>query len=74
MFYTDRRTVFYYKQKKSPSIEKDTFTQFSYACQELGVEIKVTSVPPAKGRVERLFQTLQSRMPIDLRNAGVNTI
>lgn len=74
MFYTDRRTVFEYNQKKSPSLEKDTFTQFSYACHQLGVEIKVTSVPQAKGRVERLFQTLQSRLPIDLRNAGVNTI
>jgi len=73
MFYTDRRTVFEYKQKKYPSLEKDTFTQFSYACHQLGVEIKVTSVPQAKGRVERLFQTLQSRLPIELRNAGVTT-
>lgn len=74
MFYTDRRTVFEYKQKKAPSLEKDTFTQFSYACHQLGVDIKVTSVPQAKGRVERLFQTLQSRLPIDLRNAGVTTL
>ena len=74
MFYTDRRTVFEYKQKKAPSLEKDTFTQFSYACHQLGVDIKVTSVPQAKGRIERLFQTLQSRLPIDLRNAGVTTI
>jgi hypothetical protein len=74
MFYTDRRTIFEYKQKKAPSLEKDTFTQFSYACHQLGVDIKVTSVPQAKGRVERLFQTLQSRLPIDLRNAGVTTI
>ena len=74
MFYTDRRTVFEYKQKKSLSLEKDTFTQFSYACHQLGVDIKVTSVPQAKGRVERLFQTLQSRLPIELRNAGATTI
>lgn len=74
MFYTDRRTVFEYKQKKSPSIEEDTFTQFSYACHQLGVAIKTTSVPQAKGRVERLFQTLQSRLPILLRLAGVTTI
>lgn len=26
LFYTDRRTVFEYKSKKSPSIEEDTFT------------------------------------------------
>lgn len=74
MFYTDKRTVFEYKQKKSPSIEEDTFTQFSYACKQLGVEIRTTSCPQAKGRVERLFQTLQSRLPIELRLAGATTL
>lgn len=74
MFYTDRRTVFEYKQKKSPSIEEDTYTQFSYACKQLGIDIKTTSCPQAKGRVERLFQTLQSRLPLELRLAGVTTI
>lgn len=74
MFYTDRRTVFEYKQKKSPSIEEDTFTQFGYACKQLGIEIKTSSVPQAKGRVERMFQTLQSRLPIELHLAGISTI
>jgi transposase len=74
MFYTDRRTVFEYKQKKSTSIEADTFTQFSYACHQLGVEIKTSSIPQAKGRVERLFQTLQSRLPVELRLKGITTI
>lgn len=74
MFLTDRRTVFEYIQKKSPSVEEDTFTQFGYACKQLGIEIKTSSVPQAKGRVERMFQTLQSRLPIDLRLAGITTI
>ena len=74
MFYTDRRTVFEYKQKNSPSLENDTFTQFGYACKQLGVDLKTTSIPQAKGRVERLFETLQSRLPIELRLAGVKTI
>lgn len=51
MFFTDRRTVFEYKKKKSPSVEEDTFTQFGYACKQLGIEIKTSSVPEAKGRV-----------------------
>ena len=74
MFYTDRRTVFEYKQKRSKKTEDDTFTQFSYACKQLGVEIKTTSVAQAKGRVERAFQTLQQRLPIALRLAGICTI
>lgn len=74
MFYTDRRTVFEYKQSKSDKVENDTFTQFSYACKQLGVEIKTTSIPQAKGRVERAFQTLQQRLPIALRLAGITEL
>lgn len=73
-FFTDRRTVFTYKQKKAPSISEDTYTQFAYACKQLGVELESSSVPQSKGRVERMFQTLQSRLPIEMRLAGVNTI
>jgi len=71
MFYTDRRTVFEYKKKKSSSLEEDTFTQFGYACKQLGIEVKTSSVAQAKGRVERIFQTLQSRLPVVLRLAGI---
>lgn len=73
-FLTDRRTVFTYKKKNSPSLDEDTYTQFAYACSQLGVELESTSVPQAKGRVERLNQTLQSRLPIELRLAGITTI
>jgi transposase len=74
MLYTDRRTVFEYKKKKSPSVEEDTFTQFGYACKQLGIKIKTSSVAQAKGRVERMFQTLQSRLPLELRLANISTI
>lgn len=73
-FFTDRRTVFTYKKKNSPSIDEDTYTQFAYACKQLGVELGSSSVPQAKGRVERLNQTLQSRLPVELRLAGITTI
>lgn len=71
MFFTDNRTVFEYKKKNSPTIEQDTFTQFGYACHQLGIKIETSSVPQAKGRVERLFQTLQSRLPLEMKLAGV---
>ena len=74
MFYTDRRTIFEYRQKNSPSLENDTFTQFGYACKQLGVDLKTTSIPQAKGRIERLFGTLQSRLPAELQLAGISTI
>ena len=74
MFYTDNRTVFEYKRKNSNKVEEDTYTQFSYACKQLGIDIKTTSVAQAKGRVERAFQTLQSRLPVELRLAGIKTL
>lgn len=73
-FFTDRRTVFTYKQKKSPSLDEDTYTQFAYACNQLGVALESSSIPQAKGRVERLNQTLQSRLPIEMRLAGIATL
>ena len=73
-FLTDRRTIFEYKKVSSPNIEKDTFTQFSYACSILGTEIRTSSVAQAKGRVERLFQTLQTRLPAEFRLNGVCTL
>lgn len=73
-FFTDRRTIFTYKQKNSPSLDEDTYTQFAYACKQLGVLLESSSVPRAKGRVERLNQTLQSRLPVELRLAGITTI
>lgn len=73
-FFTDRRTVFTYKQKATASLEEDTYTQFAYACKSLGVGIEVSSVPQAKGRVERMFQTLQSRLPVEMRLAGITDL
>lgn len=71
---TDRRTVFEYKKRNSPSDEDDTFTQYSYACSQLGIAIETSSTPEFKPRIERLFETLQARLPIELRLAGITTI
>ena len=71
---TDRRTVFEYKKKASSKVEEDTFTQYAYACKQLGIQIETSSVPEFKPRVERLFQTLQQRLPQELRLAQISTI
>ena len=70
-FFTDRRTVFEYRKKGTSDLEEDTYTQFAYACKQLGVELECSSVPQAKSRVERMFKTLQSRLPVELRLAGI---
>ena len=71
---TDKRTVFEYKKKASSKVEEVTFTQYAYACKQLGIHIETSSVPEFKPRVERLFQTLQQRLPQELRIAQITTI
>lgn len=72
-FLTDRRTVFEYK-KKASLVEKDTYTQFAYACKQFGTYITTSSVPQAKGQIERLFGTLQSRLITELKIRNITTI
>ena len=73
-FKTDKRTVFEYKRKGASRLEEDTFTQFSYACNQLGIQLETSSVPQFKPRIERAFQTLQNRLPTELRLANITTI
>ena len=74
LFRTDRRTVFEYSLLSKPDEEKDTFTQFSAACNTLGIGIETTSIPQGKARVERLNRTLQGRIPVELLRRGITTM
>ena len=73
-FLVDNRTVFTYKSVSNPTDEHDTYTQFAYACKNLGIHIKTSSVPQKKGRIERFNQTFQNRLPQELRTAHIKTI
>lgn len=74
MFYTDKRTVFTYKKTGEKDDARNTLTQFGYACETLGIDLKTTSVAQAKGRIERLNQTFQGRLPVELRRAQVQSM
>ena len=78
--YVDRHTIF-----KAPSNAKLTiydelegktfaYTQFSRAMQELSVGMIYACSPQAKGRIERLWETLQDRLTLELRLAGIKSI
>lgn len=67
--YSDRHGIF---TKHDP--EDDEPTQFQRATQALGIATIQALTPQAKGRVERLFQTLQDRLVKALRLAGVHDI
>lgn len=75
--YFDRHTT--YKSTAEPTIEEEIngeepLSEFGRALKELGVEIIHAHSPQAKGRIERLFKTLQDRLVKELRLRGISTI
>ncbi|MBE3595002.1 MAG: hypothetical protein IMX04_08220 [Candidatus Carbobacillus altaicus] len=59
--------------RKKPG-EVMPLSQFGQALKELGITHIKATTPQAKGRIERLFQTLQDRLLVELRIRGVNTL
>ena len=49
-------------------------SQFERSLAELGIAVIHANSPQAKGRVERLFKTLQDRLVRELRLAGVRSV
>ena len=49
-------------------------TQVGRALQALGIHHIVAASPQAKGRIERLWNTLQDRLPLELALAGLTTM
>jgi transposase len=64
-FYSDKHGIF---RVNVPSTGTGAaLTQFGRAMQELDIQIICANTPQAKGRVERVIQTLQDRLPKEMR-------
>ena len=70
--YTDRGSH-YFRTTKAGEIDRGCPTQVGRALEQLGVEHIGAFSPQARGRSERAFQTLQDRLPKELRLAGITT-
>lgn len=75
--YTDRHTIF--RSPQEVTVEQQLAgerprSQFQRVMEALGVEMIAAYSPQAKGRVERLLQTLQDRLVKELREAGAATL
>lgn len=75
--YLDKHTT--YKSTAKASIEEqlkgtEALSEFERALKELGVEVIHANSPQAKGRIERLFRTLQDRLIKEMRLRGIRTI
>lgn len=71
--YLDRFST-YRMNPKLLTEQPELKTQFERAMNELGIGIITAHTPQAKGRVERLFETLQDRLVKELRLANVTTV
>ena len=75
--YADRHTIFRSpnadkaKAVDAPPGIKANETQFGRALAELGIQIIAARSPQAKGRIERLWGTLQSRLPVEFEILGI---
>jgi transposase len=77
--YTDKHTIFRSpKEKLTLDEELDgvriPLSNFGAAMAELHIEHIKANTPQAKGRIERLWETLQDRLPVELRLLGAKTL
>jgi transposase len=75
--YADRHTIF--QSPVKPTIEQELSgsvpkTQFARLVEALNIELIAAHSPQAKGRIERLWQTLQDRLVKELRQAGASDL
>jgi transposase len=71
--YADQHTIF--QSPSQPTLEQELSgelprTQFGRLVDELGIQLIAARSPQAKGRIERLWGTLQDRLVKELRKAG----
>jgi len=69
--YSDRGSHYFYTPKVDGPVDKDRLTQVGRALKHLGIEHIPAYSPEARGRSERMFGTLQDRLPKELKLAGI---
>ena len=69
--YTDRGSHYWYTEAAGGKVDKTRPTQVHRALQQLGIALIPAYSPEARGRSERVFRTLQDRLPKELALAGI---
>ena len=76
--YLDKHSAYKVNKKETyrewPFRDEEELTQFGRACRQLGIELIYAHSPQAKGRIERLFETLQDRLIKEMRLENVRTV
>jgi transposase len=78
--YADGLSIFFPKHKQEELTVEEQLTgvytkktQFGTICDTLGITLIHARSSQAKGRVERLWETLQSRLPVEFALHGIDT-
>jgi hypothetical protein len=72
--YTDRGSHSFITPKAGGKVDKGHLTQVGRALSQLGIRHIPSYSPEGRGRMERVFGTLQQRLPPELRRAGARTM
>ena len=72
--YTDRGSHYFYTPKAGEAVDRSKLTQVGRALDRLGIEHIAAYSPEARGRSERMFGTLQDRLPKEFKLAGIYDI
>lgn len=73
-FYTDRGSHYFYTPEAGGKVDKGRLTQVGRALRQLGIRHIAAYSPQARGRSERMFGTLQARLPKELALYNITTI
>lgn len=72
--YSDRGSHYFFTPKAGEPADKQRLTQVGRALDQLGIEHIPAYSPEARGRSERMFGTLQDRLPKEIKRADITTI
>ena len=72
--YVDRGTHYWFTPKAGGKVDKSKPTQVGRAMSQLGIELIAAYSAEARGRSERMFGTMQNRLPQELRLNGITSM
>jgi transposase len=72
--YTDRGSHYFFTPEAGGKVSRSVLTQVGRALSQLGIEHIAAYSPQARGRSERVFHTLQDRLPKEFKLAAIATV
>lgn len=72
--YTDRGSHYFYTPEAGGKVDKGRLTHVGRVLKKLGIQHIESYCPQGRGRSERMFGTLQGRLPLELKSARIKTL